>query len=209
MDEGTTDNTGGGRRSDAPRLTDVQKKENHIKSEKKRRDAIREGFDRFAGAVGMPGQGRSEAAVMSNGTRFLKSELANRYFLVEEAKTRGINTKEFEYDPETMKLAEQYALEGYGKNQLAQQAREQFKEQATQQAKEQTIQQTKEQKTQQAKQQTIQQANQHASRQTNQQSNRQGYPVNQQSYLTNPQGYSANQQDRLVIHQDHPLNEQG
>ena len=47
------------------RLTEQEKKNNHIASEQKRRLAIREGFDRLADIVpGLEGQGRSESIVL-------------------------------------------------------------------------------------------------------------------------------------------------
>jgi hypothetical protein len=52
---------GSGSNTDRPRLTDAEKKQNHILSEQKRRQAIRMGFDRLAAMTpGMNGLGRSE-----------------------------------------------------------------------------------------------------------------------------------------------------
>jgi hypothetical protein len=52
---------GSGSNNDRPRLTDAEKKQNHILSEQKRRQAIRMGFDRLAAMTpGMNGLGRSE-----------------------------------------------------------------------------------------------------------------------------------------------------
>ena len=52
---------GSGSNTDRPRLTDAEKKQNHILSEQKRRQAIRMGFDRLAAMTpGMHGLGRSE-----------------------------------------------------------------------------------------------------------------------------------------------------
>src|SRR5206468_1851686 len=51
--------------SERPRLTEQEKKTNHIASEQKRRMAIREGFDRLTEIVpGLEGQGRSESIVL-------------------------------------------------------------------------------------------------------------------------------------------------
>lgn len=56
----------GGNNNERPRLTDAEKKQNHIISEQKRRQAIRQGFDRLASMTpGMAGMGRSEAAVLN------------------------------------------------------------------------------------------------------------------------------------------------
>jgi hypothetical protein len=41
-------NGSGSNNNDRPRLTDAEKKQNHILSEQKRRQAIRQGFDRLA-----------------------------------------------------------------------------------------------------------------------------------------------------------------
>jgi heteromeric Ino2p/Ino4p transcription factor len=41
-------NGSGSNNPDRPRLTDAEKKQNHILSEQKRRQAIRQGFDRLA-----------------------------------------------------------------------------------------------------------------------------------------------------------------
>jgi hypothetical protein len=61
------------------RLTNEQKKKNHIESEKKRRDAIRAGFDRLADVVpNMQGQGRSEAVVLQHTVAFMKGMIAKR-----------------------------------------------------------------------------------------------------------------------------------
>lgn len=55
----------GANNNDRPRLTEAEKKQNHIISEQKRRQAIRQGFDRLASMTpGMEGQGRSEATVL-------------------------------------------------------------------------------------------------------------------------------------------------
>ena len=59
------------------RLTDAEKKQNHILSEQKRRQAIRQGFDRLAEMTpGMTGMGRSEANVLAHATAELKHQLA-------------------------------------------------------------------------------------------------------------------------------------
>lgn len=64
------------------RLTNEQKKKNHIESEKKRRDAIRAGFDKLADIVPkMTGQGRSEAVVLQHTVAYMKYLLARREVL--------------------------------------------------------------------------------------------------------------------------------
>jgi len=61
--------------SDRPRLTDAEKKQNHIISEQKRRQAIRQGFDRLATMTpGMTGMGRSEATVLAAAVGEIKTQ---------------------------------------------------------------------------------------------------------------------------------------
>lgn len=63
--------------NDRPRLTDAEKKQNHILSEQKRRQAIRMGFDRLAAMTpGMNGLGRSEATVLSHAVDEIKKQTA-------------------------------------------------------------------------------------------------------------------------------------
>ncbi|KAK5121325.1 hypothetical protein LTR85_005491 [Meristemomyces frigidus] len=83
--------------ADKPRLTDAQKKQNHIVSEQKRREAIRRGFDRLAEIVpGMEGQGRSEAVVLAATVEYLKKQVAKKEELKKKAKERGMSEREFE-----------------------------------------------------------------------------------------------------------------
>lgn len=64
------------------RLTSEQKKLNHIESEKKRRDAIRAGFDKLADIVPkMTGQGRSEAVVLQHTVAYMRYLIAKREVL--------------------------------------------------------------------------------------------------------------------------------
>nr|POE79790.1 protein ino4 [Quercus suber] len=79
------------------RLTDAQKKANHIDSERKRREAIREGFDRLSEIVpGMGGQGRSEAVVLQHTVQYLMEEQMKREKLKTVAMSRGMTEQEFE-----------------------------------------------------------------------------------------------------------------
>lgn len=79
------------------RLTDIEKRDNHIKSEKKRREAIRQGFDRLARIVpGMEGQGRSEAIVLQATVQFMKDKIAEKERLRMLAHERGMPNAEFE-----------------------------------------------------------------------------------------------------------------
>ncbi|KAF2470935.1 uncharacterized protein BDR25DRAFT_28343 [Lindgomyces ingoldianus] len=93
--------------ADRPRLTEAQKKENHIRSEQKRREAIREGFDRLASIVpGMEGQGRSEAVVLEATIKYMREQITERQRLIREAKANGINTTGWELPTETVEACE-------------------------------------------------------------------------------------------------------
>ncbi|KAF2638419.1 hypothetical protein P280DRAFT_471515 [Massarina eburnea CBS 473.64] len=93
---------------DRPRLTEAQKKENHIRSEQKRREAIREGFDRLASTVpGMEGQGRSEAVVLEATLQMIRKEIVKRQDLIKLAKEKGLDTTKFELDLRTVQAAEE------------------------------------------------------------------------------------------------------
>ncbi|CBF88567.1 uncharacterized protein ANIA_10132 [Aspergillus nidulans FGSC A4] len=79
----------GGER-DKPRLTEQEKKNNHIASEQKRRAAIREGFDRLTELVpGLEGQGRSESIVLKKTVDFIHAQLQERKNLITEIERRG------------------------------------------------------------------------------------------------------------------------
>jgi heteromeric Ino2p/Ino4p transcription factor len=89
--------------ADRPRLTEAQKKENHIRSEQKRREAIREGFDKLASIVpGMEGQGRSEAVVLEATIRYMREQVVERERLVAKAKAQGKDTSAWELPKETI-----------------------------------------------------------------------------------------------------------
>lgn len=76
-----------------PRLTEQEKKNNHIASEQKRRQAIRDGFDRLANIVpGMEGQGRSENLVLQATIEHMKAQLIEYHQLVADAKAAGVDT---------------------------------------------------------------------------------------------------------------------
>ncbi|KAL2006589.1 hypothetical protein VTN00DRAFT_9257 [Thermoascus crustaceus] len=73
-----------------PRLTEQEKKSNHIASEQKRRAAIREGFDRLTELVpGLEGQGRSESIVLRKTVEFMRMKLQERRELIAEIESRG------------------------------------------------------------------------------------------------------------------------
>ncbi|KAJ2965876.1 hypothetical protein NUW58_g10803 [Xylaria curta] len=73
-----------------PRLTEEEKKQNHIASEQKRREAIRAGFDRLCDLVpGLEGQGRSEGLVLKRTVDYIREQLIKRRELVRAAEARG------------------------------------------------------------------------------------------------------------------------
>ncbi|CAI6339419.1 unnamed protein product [Periconia digitata] len=91
---------------DRTRLSEAQKKENHIKSEQKRREAIRGGFDRLADIVpGMAGQGRSEAVVLEATLQMMREQIDKRQKLIEKAKAKGLDVSSFELDQQTVMAA--------------------------------------------------------------------------------------------------------
>jgi heteromeric Ino2p/Ino4p transcription factor len=80
-----------------PRLTEQEKKNNHIASEQKRRQAIRDGFDRLATLVpGMEGQGRSESLVLHGSIDKIKAEKEIYNQLVAQAKAEGVDVSDLE-----------------------------------------------------------------------------------------------------------------
>lgn len=77
---------------DKPRLTEEEKKSNHIASEQKRRQAIRQGFDQLASIVpGMEGQGRSEAVVLEATVKYMREQYAEQLRLSQVAAAKCIN----------------------------------------------------------------------------------------------------------------------
>lgn len=89
--------------NDRPRLTEAQKKENHIRSEQKRREAIREGFDRLASIVpGMEGQGRSEAVVLEATIKYMREKIVERQRIIVNAHAQGIDTSAWDLPKETL-----------------------------------------------------------------------------------------------------------
>ncbi|KAI9820098.1 MAG: hypothetical protein M1832_003805 [Thelocarpon impressellum] len=76
--------------TEKPRLTEQEKKNNHIASEQKRRQAIREGFDRLTELVpGLEGQGRSESVVLKKSVDFMRKSAEERRRLIREVERRG------------------------------------------------------------------------------------------------------------------------
>jgi len=88
------------------RLSEQEKKSNHIASEQKRRQAIRDGFDRLASSVpGMDGQGRSEAVVLSATIDHMENELERRKMLLAKAQANGLDTSKYMLDERNMTRA--------------------------------------------------------------------------------------------------------
>lgn len=81
---------GGIPQDEKPRLTEEQKRQNHITSEQKRRQAIRDGFDKLAEIVpGIQGQGRSEGHVLNVSVQHILEQLDRRSSLIQDIEARG------------------------------------------------------------------------------------------------------------------------
>ena len=92
--------------AEKPRLSEQEKKNNHIASEQKRREAIRAGFDRLADIVpGMEGQGRSEATVLQATVQYTKEQINERKRLLDTAKRMGIDVSQLEIDDDIIQEA--------------------------------------------------------------------------------------------------------
>jgi heteromeric Ino2p/Ino4p transcription factor len=95
MDSNNNNNKGSSSNSsprpDRPRLTEQEKKNNHIASENKRRKAIRDGFDRLAELVDLPGQGRSENVVLEQTIKVIKEQITEYHAHLEEARRLGVD----------------------------------------------------------------------------------------------------------------------
>ncbi|KAL2019234.1 hypothetical protein VTK56DRAFT_9961 [Thermocarpiscus australiensis] len=75
---------------DRRRLTEAEKRANHIASEQKRRAAIRGGFDRLAELVpGLEGQGRAEGLVLHGTVDYIKKLMLERRAMIEALEARG------------------------------------------------------------------------------------------------------------------------
>ncbi|KAF3932857.1 hypothetical protein ABW19_dt0210107 [Dactylella cylindrospora] len=81
---------GDGKRPERPRLTEEEKKNNHIASEQKRRMAIRDGFDRLTELVpGIEGQGRSESIVLRKTVDHMRQVIEERRNLIQRVQELG------------------------------------------------------------------------------------------------------------------------
>ncbi len=73
-----------------PRLTEGEKKQNRNASEQKRREALREGFDRLAALVpGMKGKGRSEGLVLKHAVEFMRQQIGERRAMIDQIERAG------------------------------------------------------------------------------------------------------------------------
>jgi heteromeric Ino2p/Ino4p transcription factor len=73
-----------------PRLTAQQKRDNHINSESKRRDTIRDKFDRICEIVpGLEGKGRSEGVVLEQTNVFIDQQLVARRMMIAAIESLG------------------------------------------------------------------------------------------------------------------------
>lgn len=80
------------------RLSEPQKKQNHISSEKQRRSAIRAGFDELSNMVpGMKGKGSSEAKVLEATVAYMKTQLDEKQALRKQALALGMSEGDFEH----------------------------------------------------------------------------------------------------------------
>ncbi|KFA48428.1 hypothetical protein S40293_00409 [Stachybotrys chartarum IBT 40293] len=85
----------GGLQAKPPRLTEEEKKMNHIASERKRRDNIRAQFDRLAAIIpGCEGQARSEGLILSKAVDFSQYLIDRRYELVSQIEALGGTVRE-------------------------------------------------------------------------------------------------------------------
>ncbi len=83
-----------------PRLSEQARRTNHIASEQKRRQAIRDAFDRLTVLVpGIQGQGRSEGLVLKKTLEKMHEAVAERRRLIAEIESLGGEV------PEELKLA--------------------------------------------------------------------------------------------------------
>jgi hypothetical protein len=83
--------------SPGPRLTEKERRQNHIRSENKRREAIRAQYEILANIVpGMQGSSRSEAPLLNATASHIRDLILERESLIAQGKARGINTEGWE-----------------------------------------------------------------------------------------------------------------
>lgn len=77
------------REAEKPRLTDDQKKSNHITSEQNRRNYLRSQFDRLSETIpGARGKARSEAVVLEKLVEYGQSQLREGRAMIDEIESR-------------------------------------------------------------------------------------------------------------------------
>ncbi|KAL2178579.1 uncharacterized protein P884DRAFT_197544 [Thermothelomyces heterothallicus CBS 202.75] len=73
------------------RLTEAEKRANHLASEKKRREQIRQGFDRLSVIVpGLEGRARSEGIVLRGTIEYIRKLLVERRRMIETLEANGV-----------------------------------------------------------------------------------------------------------------------
>lgn len=86
------------------RLSAEQKKQNHIESERKRREAIRTGFEKLSEIVpDSKGKASSEGVVLGNALNHIKTLQAKKEELRKEAHSHGMSDLEFEEEYRTIR----------------------------------------------------------------------------------------------------------
>ncbi|KAF2150631.1 hypothetical protein K461DRAFT_280622 [Myriangium duriaei CBS 260.36] len=79
------------------RLTDAQRKQNHIQSERQRREAVRNGFNQLSEIVpGMADQGKSEVRVLTATVDYLGEQLKRKEELKGQCMRLGMSEGDFE-----------------------------------------------------------------------------------------------------------------
>ncbi|GAM87281.1 hypothetical protein ANO11243_053030 [Dothideomycetidae sp. 11243] len=79
------------------RLTDEQRKHNHIQSERQRREAVRNGFNQLSEIVpGMVDQGKSEVKVLTATVDYIAEQLKRKEEFKEHCMRLGMSEGDFE-----------------------------------------------------------------------------------------------------------------
>ncbi|KAF4553355.1 Hypothetical protein D9617_7g030820 [Elsinoe fawcettii] len=79
------------------RLTEAQRKKNHIQSERMRREAVRNGFNQLSDIVpGMTDLGRSEVRVLTATVEYIDDQLKRKQKIKERCKALGMSEGDFE-----------------------------------------------------------------------------------------------------------------
>ncbi len=78
-----------------PRLTEDEKRANHIASENKRRNAIREQFDRIADMTpGMAGNGKSEGRCLEAMVSYARKQMEEMEVLITQIEAKGVTVSD-------------------------------------------------------------------------------------------------------------------